>query len=242
MRKINNHQKTKILQLAQRLNFPQEHLSVLETALTHPTFFEGMPYGADSTNQRLEFLGDAVLDLLVGEYFFNRHQNVPEGSLTKMRAAVVCEASIARKAQAIGLGEALLLGRGGESGGDRERSSVLGDVFEAVLGAIYITGGITAARDFVLSQLEGDMKNLSREDYEDPKSLLQEYVQSKSGQGVHYRLHDSSGPSHAPQFTAGVYHGDTLLAEGRGGSKKESEAQAAKAALESKASWDTLLD
>ena len=242
MRKLNNHQKNKIQQLAQRLNFPLAQRAVLETALTHPTFFEGMPYGAGNTNQRLEFLGDAVLDLLVGEYFFNHRQNVPEGSLTKMRAAVVCEASIAKKAQTMGLGEALLLGRGGESGGDRERPSVLGDAFEAVLGAIYITGGISAARDFVLSQLEGDMKNLSRDDYEDPKSLLQEYVQSKNGQGVHYRLHDSSGPSHAPQFTAGVYHGDNLLAEGKGGSKKESEAQAAKSALENKSSWDSLLN
>ena len=148
---------------------------------------------------------------------------------------------LAKKAQELELGKAILLGKGSEVSGDRERASVLADTFEAVLGAFYTTSGLVAARTFLLSQLKTEMDNLSRDDYEDPKSLLQEYVQAKKDQGVHYELISSSGPSHAPQFTVGVYYGDRLLAEGVGSSKKESELQAARVALGNKDSWSEML-
>ncbi|MCL2677753.1 MAG: ribonuclease III [Clostridiales bacterium] len=234
-------QDKKIGELAAKLGLPEAALPWLAQALTHPTFYEGGKSAEQQDNQRLEFLGDAVLDLLVGEYLFARYPQAKEGELTKMRAAVVCEPALARCGKKFDLGEFLLLGRGGEAGGDRSRASVLADAFEAVLGAVYVSCGHQAARRFVLEQMKDELDNLSKEDYEDPKSLLQEFVQTGRGEGVYYKLLSCDGPSHAPVFTMGVFCGETVLGEGKGGSKKESEQMAARAALSDKERLRSLL-
>lgn len=223
--------------LGEAIGFPPKKLSLLEQALTHPTYFEGVRSEDSCNNQRLEFLGDAVLDFLVGEYLFWKYRQAQEGDLTKMRSVIVCEASLAKKSQELGIGEALLLGKGSDVSGDRQRPSVLGDAFEAVLGAIYAAQGIEVAREFILKHFQEEMDSLQKDDYEDKKSLLQELVQKNSSKGVHYRLLSSSGPDHAPVFESGAYCGTLLLGSGSGSSKKESEIAAAKAAFANQDDW-----
>jgi len=223
--------------LGEAIGFPKKKLYFLEQALTHPTFFEGLRPNDRYDNQRLEFLGDAILDFLVGEYLFQKYQEAQEGDLTKMRSVIVCEATLAKKSQELGIGNALLLGKGSEGSGDRKRPSVLADAFESVLGAIYAAQGIEAARAFILNLFKDEMDSLQKDDYEDKKSLLQELVQRNSSKGVHYRLLQSTGPDHAPVFESGAYCGTLLLGDGSGSSKKESEVAAAKTALDKQDDW-----
>ena len=223
--------------LAVQLGFVGEDCLILRQALTHPTFFEGNKPDGQEDNQRLEFLGDAVLDLLVGELLFLLYPKAQEGQLTKMRAAIVSENPLAKKAEELGLGEGLLLGKGGEANGDRRRPSVLADTFEAVLGALYCRRGLAAAKNFIADCFAADIAALTELDYEDNKSILQELVQREGDLGVHYRLHSTSGPDHAPEFLSGVYWGEKLLATGSGSSKKESEQAAAKQALQMQKQW-----
>ncbi|MCR4962523.1 MAG: ribonuclease III [Firmicutes bacterium] len=229
----------KISDLAGTLSFPRQRLDLLRQALTHPAFFEGKKRGGrrPEDNQRLEYLGDAVLDLLIGEYLYLAYPNAREGELSKMRAIIVCESSLAAQAKKLGLDEALLLGKGSELSGDRRRPSVLADAFEAVVGALFEAGGLEQARQFLYAQFKERMDRLSAEDYEDKKSLLQETVQKYSTKGVTYKLLDSRGPDHAPTFKSGAYWGKLLLASGTGSSKKESEQAAAQAALADKEQW-----
>lgn len=224
-------------ELRQRLGFSDTELPLLVQALTHPAFFEGSRHHREGDNQRLEFLGDAVLDLIAGEYLFRAYPEAQEGELSKMRAFIVCEASLAAAAVELGVDQALRLGHGSEAGGDRRRPSVLADAFEAVVGAVFTCRGYAAARELFLSQFREKMDRLTPEDYEDKKSLLQELVQARVPHGVSYRLLGSSGPDHAPTFESAVYCGRLLLGQGRGRSKKESEVAAATAALQDREQW-----
>jgi ribonuclease-3 len=223
--------------LAERLDFPLDQISLLMQALTHPTFFEGMKPEKGGDNQRLEFLGDAVLDLLVGEYLYLHYPYTHEGDLTKMRSVIVCEASLAAKAVDLGLGEALRMGRGAAAAGDSGRPSVLADAFEAVLGAVFVAKGLDAARKFITGQFGSVMDKLRKEDYEDKKSLLQELIQRELSCGVQYKLLAAEGPDHAPIFVSAVYCGKKMIGQGKGGSKKESEVQAAAEALARRKEW-----
>lgn len=223
--------------LADKLGFDRGTAPVLVQALTHPAYYEGNRSHHAGDNQRLEFLGDAVLDLLIGEYLYRHYPEAQEGILSKMRAYIVCEASLAEAAVALGVDRALRLGRGSEAGGDRQRPSVLADAFEAVIGAVFITQGVEAARRLLISQFASKMEHLTPADYEDKKSLLQELVQARVPHGVNYKLLSSSGPDHRPHFESGVYCGKLLLGRGQGGSKKESELAAAAAALATQESW-----
>ncbi len=227
--------------LAEYLHFPAAKTGLLELALTHSTFFEGSRHGGNCSvgddNQRLEFLGDAVLDLIVGERLYQLYPAAREGELSKMRAYLVCEASLAEAAQKLGLDACLRMGRGAEAGGDRHRPSVQADAYEAVTGAIFLAMGYDKTREFIIDQLGPAMEKLSPLDYEDKKSLLQEIIQSKAPYGVTYRVLERSGPDHKPHFRSGVYCGKLLLAEGEGGSKKESEVAAAAKALQDKENW-----
>ncbi len=229
----------KLLHLAAVLDFPAAQLPLLQQALTHPAYFEGQKNGGShpKDNQRLEYLGDAVLDLVVGEYLYHTYPLAREGDLSKMRAVIVCEASLAAQAQLLGIGESLRLGKGSEQSGDRSRPSVLADAFEAVIGALFEVCGLQQVRQFLILQFKQKMDHLSPEDYEDKKSLLQELVQKYSNHGVSYKLLDASGPDHAPSFESGAYWGKLLLASGRGSSKKESEQAAALAALQCREQW-----
>ena len=224
-------------ELGRQLGFSEEDMPVLVQALTHPAFFEGSRHPKEGDNQRLEFLGDAVLDLIAGDYLFRAYPEAQEGDLSKMRAFIVCEASLAEAAVKLGVDKALRLGHGSEAGGDRRRPSVLADAFEAVIGAVFICRGFDAARELFLSQFQTKMDKLTPEDYEDKKSLLQEVVQARVPHGVSYKLLSSSGPDHAPTFESAVYCGKLLLGQGKGRSKKESEVAAASAALKTKDSW-----
>jgi ribonuclease-3 len=221
----------------EKIGFPSAKKELLVQALTHPTFFEGAKKEIPEDNQRLEFLGDAILDMLVGEYLYHAYPIAREGDLSKMRAALVCEPALALLAQELGLGRLLRLGKGGEAGGDRERPSVLADTLEALLGAIYEAEGFMAARSFVEQHFAPAIERLTRDDFEDKKSLLQELVQREANCGVSYKTLSMDGPDHAPRFESGAYSGGILLGRGWGGSKKESEQAAAAAAMALQSKW-----
>lgn len=209
------------------LNFRDPRL--IDMALTHPSFSQEKNYAVN--NQRLEFLGDAVLNMIVAEYLYNHFGEKPEGELTKIRARVVCEKALLNVATAMRLGDYLLLGRGEEMSGGRKRRSILADAVEAVIGAVYLDQGYEAATSFVLSHLQEYVDETAQGDYQDYKSRLQELVQGKNKQNVTYQIIKECGPAHAKVFEAGVYYRDQLLAAGQGRSKKEAEQNAAEKVL-----------
>ncbi|WP_227766710.1 ribonuclease III [Zhaonella formicivorans] len=218
--------------LADRCGFQLSKLDALNIALTHPTYvFENKGLNHEH-NQRLEFLGDAILGLVVGEYLYLNYPEKPEGELTKMRAAVVCETTLAQVAAQLGIGQNLLLGRGEEITGGRERSSILADAFEAILGAVYLEAGLGQVRDFVIRQLETKIAEVAKGAYRDYKTMLQEVVQKNHEENVSYAILQETGPDHDKRFVAGVIWQGQVVAKGTGRSKKEAEQKAAKAAIE----------
>jgi ribonuclease-3 len=203
---------------------------LLLTALTHPSYLAEHPQ-ANNHNQRLEYLGDAVLGLVVADYFYQRFPEEPEGQLTRMRAAVVCEPTLARMARQLDLGSYLRLGHGEELSGGRQRASVLADALEALTGAVFLDQGWQQARRFLLLLLGEEMLTIARGSGRDYKTALQEVVQQRGGDTLAYCIIDEAGPDHDKHFTAGVLWNGEMLGKGRGKSKKEAEQQAAKNAL-----------
>lgn len=199
-------------------------------ALTHPSCLqeENMGYG---NNQRLEFLGDAILDFVVGDYLYHRYPAFKEGVLTQVRAGLVCENSLYEIANRMEMGSYILLGRGEELSGGRSRRSTLADAVEALIGAIYLDDGIEQAKAFILRELADRLEGLSEDSYADYKSRLQEWVQSRGRENVEYRLLETKGPAHERWFVSGVYYMEKLLAQGEGKTKKASEQKAAAIAL-----------
>ena len=212
----------------QQLEF--NNLDIISTALIHPSYAQ--EHSLVTNNQRLEFLGDAILDFIVAEYLYLNYGNKPEGDLTQIRAKVVCERALVQIGMEIDIGKYLLLGRGEDKSGGRKRKSIIADTMEAVIGAIYLDQGMDGARSFVLRYLQPLIDATAQGDYQDHKSRLQEYVQSVSRTNVHYRIISESGPAHARHFVAGVFFKDKILASGQGKSKKEAEQSAAAQALE----------
>lgn len=206
---------------------------LLTTAMTHSSYANEHRDQHIQNNERLEFLGDSILGLVSADYVFHRYPNVPEGYLTKMRAAVVCEQTLYEVAKELGLDHLLLLGKGEENGGGRKRPSILADSVEALIGAIYLDGGLEAARTFILSFLT-DKVDLAEQGgaFRDYKTALQEIVQKNRQETLTYRLSGESGPDHDKRFTVQVLLNRNIFAEGVGHSKKEAEQMAAKAALE----------
>lgn len=205
---------------------------VINTAFVHPTYaFEHKRI--PENNQRLEFLGDAVLGLIVGEYLYKKFLDLPEGELTKMRAVLVCESTLALKAREVSLGKYLLLGKGEEAGGGRDRSSILADCFEAVTGAIYLQCGLEQTRAFITSTILRDTDQIFATSFADAKTRLQELVQKKGEENVQYKILQEVGPDHDKRFEVGVYYKTKLLAQAWGKNKKEAEQKAAHHALES---------
>jgi len=198
------------------------------TALTHSSYHNENRGQSPGYNERLEFLGDSVLGFLAAEYLYDAYQDRPEGELTRMRAALVCESSLARAARAIGLQNALKLGKGEEMGGGRNRAALLADAMEALLAAVFLDGGMRKARLFARKLIlkSGDPR---QHDY---KTRLQEVLQREPVRAYAYRLADASGPDHAKVFTVEVTIEDKPAGRGSGPSKKEAEQAAAKAALE----------
>lgn len=201
--------------------------ALLETALTHTSFANEARHGTKH-NERLEFLGDSVLSIVVAEYLFT-HSSLPEGDLTRMRASLVCEAALFTFAQKIGLGRWLRLGHGEEMGGGRTRPSVVSDAFEAVIAALYLDGGIDAARAFILPFVTSALTKQSAE--EDYKTKLQEVVQQNPSERLRYVVASQTGPDHGKHFVVEVHLNSNCIGSGEGHSKKQAEQAAAKEAL-----------
>lgn len=201
--------------------------ALLGTALTHTSFANEARHGTKH-NERLEFLGDSVLSIVVAEYLFT-HSSLPEGDLTRMRASLVCEAALFTFAQKIGLGRWLRLGHGEEMGGGRTRPSVVSDAFEAVIAALYLDGGIDAARAFILPFVTSALTKQSAE--EDYKTKLQEVVQQNPSERLRYVVASQTGPDHDKHFVVEVHLNSNCIGSGEGHSKKQAEQAAAKEAL-----------
>lgn len=220
--------------LQERLGVVFPDLETLDTALTHPSFLgeKAHAHRAES-NQRLEFLGDSMLGLAVSEYLYHRYPELPEGELTKIKAAVVSETGLQRAARELNLGEEIRLGHGEEASGGRTRPSVLADAFEALVGAILVELGADAAREFVLRCLAAEIdRQGTAVGLQDHKSRLQELTQSRSQGTPDYAVVAEHGPDHRKTFEVEVRAGHRILGHGAGRSKKEAEQQAAKQAVE----------
>ncbi len=218
-------------QLEGRLEYRFKDRELLRLSLTHPSVAheQGLPI---QTNQRLEFLGDAVLQLALTHELYDKFPTFGEGPLTKARAKLVNRRSLAERARHLGLGRYLILSRGEEISGGRERLSALADTFEALLGAIFLDGGFEAARGFILRQFLAAFGQLSAIPVlENPKGELQEYLQSFSSESPRYHVVSVSGPDHDRSFECTVHHSGVELARGHGKSKKAAESEAALAAL-----------
>jgi len=207
--------------------------ALLREALRHSSY-ANEHHGEEATsNERLEFLGDSVLGFVTAEFLFREHTDAPEGELTRIRARLVCEGSLHEAARRIGLGRFLSLGRGEESGGGRERPSILADATEAVIAAVYLDGGIEEARALIYRLLLDEAnEKLAAEKRRDYKTALQELVQRRPNQTLRYQLTGESGPDHAKTFTVSVLLNEEAVGVGAGRSKKEAEQMAARDALE----------
>lgn len=204
----------------------------LREALTHTSYVNEKPCEATADNERLEFLGDAVLDLLVAEELFLRYPTAREGELTSMRAALVRTDTLARVSQRVDLARHLFLGRGEEASGGRERVANLCAAFEAVVGAVYLDQGLAVTQGLVRRLLDEPIAELGARAMRDPKSLLQERIQACLHRTPVYRMVSESGPDHAKQFVVDVLVGEQVLGQGRGPNKQAAEQAAAHAALE----------
>lgn len=219
------------MQLQARLKITFRNPALLKQAFTHTSYVNEQRGPRIADNERLEFLGDAVLQLTVSEYLYRLYPNSPEGELTRLRASIVCEPSLVRFAETLEFGQVVLLGKGEEQTGGRTRPSLLADAFEAFLGALYLDQGLNAVRAFLdrhlFSQLSGD----GQTPLKDFKTELQEKVQHLSLGVLDYRIVEERGPAHDREFVAAVFIGKQRLGKGIGRSKKEAEQQAASQAL-----------
>ena len=215
--------------LEEKLGYTFQDKSLLENALTHSSCANESK-GRLHSNERLEFLGDSILGMVVAEHLYRNHPDLPEGELTRTRAALVCEESLVEVAHDLGLGDYLKLGKGEEAGGGRTRPSIRADAVEAVLAAVYLDGGIGSARKIIQKYiLSREIEGLnSQRDY---KTALQELIQRESGQSLKYRLTGSEGPDHDKRFFVEVDLNGQSVGAGKGRSKKEAEQMAAKAAI-----------
>ncbi|MCC7119675.1 MAG: ribonuclease III [Anaerolineales bacterium] len=216
--------------LTLRLGLPFENLSLLTRALTHRSYANEHLDEASEDNERLEFLGDAVLDFIVGEWAYHRFPELPEGDLTKIRSSLVKNEQLANFSRQINLAAALRLGRGEQTTGGHARESVLGSAFEALVGALYLEAGLGAVRNFINPLLEARRDSILDE-IEDPKSALQEHSQSIKLGMPHYKVVKSSGPDHAKIFEVEVEIAGEVKGHGSGASKSAAERAAAKDAL-----------
>ena len=216
--------------LEEKLGYHFENPALLENALTHSSYANENRAKGFQSNERLEFLGDSVLGMIVADYLYRAHPDLPEGDLTRTRAALVCEGSLAEVAQQLDLGSYLKLGRGEDAGGGRTRPSIVADAVEAVLAAVYLDGGIGSARKIIRRFiLDREAEKGANRDF---KTALQELVQRESGQVLGYRMTGAEGPDHAKVFSVEVDLNGATIGQGRGHSKKEAEQMAAKAAIQ----------
>ncbi len=218
-----------IARLEENLGYTFKDKQLLKTALTHSSYANESHDGSPS-NERLEFLGDSVLSIIVSDHIYKRY-NTPEGELTKLRASLVCEASLYEFAKQLDIGSFMLLGRGERNHKGGERPSILADAFEAVLAAVYLDGGMKPASDLVLRFVKEDLNHREKISFRDYKTKLQEVIQKNPEERLEYVLVDESGPDHDKQFTVELRLNSNVIASGTGKSKKAAEQSAAAEAL-----------
>ncbi|MBE6941612.1 MAG: ribonuclease III [Ruminococcaceae bacterium] len=218
-------------ELEKAIGYQFRNITLLQNALSHSSYANERWHDSLKSNERLEFLGDSVLGMLVAEHLFRTFPDRPEGELTRMRADMVCEKTLAKVANRLDLGRHLMLGKGEESGGGRNRDSILADAVESVLAACYLDGGMDAALQFVQKFIlvNVPVTKLHNADY---KTALQELVQQKKNQTIAYRLVGESGPDHDKEFRVEVTLNGETVGFGIGSSKKRAEQAAAQAAIE----------
>lgn len=219
-----------IKELENAIGYRFHNITLLQNALAHSSYANERWHNSLMSNERLEFLGDSVLGMLVADYLYRTFPNRPEGELTRMRADMVCERTLAEVANGLGLGQHLLLGRGEEQGGGRNRNSILADAVESVIAACYLDGGMEAAVAFVekFILVKVPTQKMHNVDY---KTALQELVQQKKNQVLSYTLAGESGPDHDKQFRVELTLNGELVGTGTGSSKKRAEQDAAHAAM-----------
>ena len=221
-----------IKDLEAAIGYKFKNIALLQNALAHSSYANERWHNSLMSNERLEFLGDSILGMCVAEYLYCTFPDRPEGELTRMRADMVCEQTLANVAGRIGLGEHLLLGKGEEQGGGRTRNSILADAVESVIAASFLDGGMSAAKQFIQKFIlvEVPVKKLHNVDY---KTGLQELVQQKKNQVLTYTLVGESGPDHDKHFEVEVSLNGKVVGLGSGSSKKRAEQDAARVAIES---------
>ena len=220
-----------IKDLETAIGYRFQNITLLQNALTHSSYANERWHDSLMSNERLEFLGDSILGMVVAEHLFCNFPDRPEGELTRMRADMVCEQALAEIAQRLSLGQHMLLGNGEEQGGGRARASILADAVESVIAACFLDGGMEAAKAFI-SQFVLCNVPVNRLHNADHKTALQELVQQKKDQILSYALVGESGPDHNKQFTVAVSLNGTVVGQGTGSSKKRAEQEAARAAID----------
>jgi len=228
---VEEERRNSLTLLEQKIGYVFKDLYLMDMALTHTSYVKG-DGKANAHNERLEFLGDAVLELCVSDYLYKRFGEFDEGAMTRLRAQTVCEGALYEVAKELGVGETLLLGRGEDHSGGREKPSILSDALEAVIGALYIDGGMEIARRFIMSFIGGSVDAALRGGaLKDYKTMLQEYVQKRHMGAIAYRLAGSAGPDHSKIFTMEVTIAGIPSGTGCGRTKQDAGQKAAKAAL-----------
>lgn len=215
--------------LEEKINYHFQNFQLLKQALTHSSYANEHHINKIYNNERLEFLGDSVLEVVSSDFLYHAHPDLPEGELTKMRASMVCEPTLALCAADIDLGNYLLLGRGEESTGGRTRDSITSDALEALIGAIYLDGGFTSAKEFILTYIMNDIEN--KKLFYDSKTILQEMVQRDYEQTLRYELLEEFGPDHDKTFVVRVLIGEQEAGRGKGRTKKAAQQMAAYQAI-----------
>ena len=208
-----------------KIGYEFQDRKLLIQALTHSSYSNERHMGKYSNNERLEFLGDAVLEIIASDFLYHRYPEYPEGELTRLRASIVCEPTLAFCTRELKLGEYLFLGRGESQSGGRERKSILSDALEAVIGAIYLDGGFASAKEFVYQFVLNDIEH--KQLFFDSKTILQEIVQANGSQELHYHLLSQSGPDHDKKFLVEARIDGVAYGQGCGRTKKGAEQEAA---------------
>lgn len=215
----------KLNELEKKIGYHFQNFAHLEHAMRHSSFCNEQKMDKLNNNERLEFLGDAVLELVTSEYLYTNYPQMPEGEATKKRASMVCEQSLALCAKELELGNYLYLGKGEERTGGRERASVTSDAMEALIGAIYLDGGFTNAKEFVEKFILNGIEE--KQLFYDSKTTFQEMMQSITTEQIHYEVIGQEGPDHCKTFTVELFVGDRSAGKGTGRSKKAAEQAAA---------------
>ena len=218
--------------LQNKIGYQFKNPALLNEALTHSSYANEHKSQHIKYNERLEFLGDSVLSIVVSDYIYKNCPELPEGELTKLRASLVCEKSLYEFAKKIDLGKYLILSKGERNNGGADRPSILSDAFEALIAAIYIDGGIAPASKHILNFVIPAIKNSKKKKINDYKTTLQEIIQKNPGEKLEYVLVRESGPDHNKHFFVEVHLNSNVIGKGGGRSKKEAEQQAAREALE----------